>query len=110
MLITLILSLKTVSWDFYCTSIQDAIIGTIYFGCSKYFESRKAAQNFTKNFMDLVRILKKKKFRHIFKERQNRLCRIRADVEWVDDVISLNKELEATPIITDVPMEDPVFE
>ncbi|KAL4708054.1 hypothetical protein ACJJTC_013465 [Scirpophaga incertulas] len=66
---------KIVPYDFYCPSIQDALIERI---C----------------------------------EAKEVLCRIGADVEWmdVDDVDDVYNQLEAAPIIRDVPVADPLSE
>ncbi|GBP77153.1 hypothetical protein EVAR_38732_1 [Eumeta japonica] len=103
---------KTVPYDFYCPSIQDALIERICLVCSKYFASKKAAQ-LHKKLHGRISNTEKEKALAIYSRRAKKvLCHIGADVEWVDvdDVTILNKQLEATPIIRDVPVADSLSE
>ncbi|KAL4719432.1 hypothetical protein ACJJTC_009058 [Scirpophaga incertulas] len=103
---------KIVPYDFYCPSIQDALIERICSVCSKYFASKKAAQ-LHKKLHGLISNIKKEKALAIYSRRGKEvLCRIGADVEWmdVDDVDDVYNQLEAAPIIRDVPVADPLSE
>ncbi|KAL4710004.1 hypothetical protein ACJJTC_015982 [Scirpophaga incertulas] len=103
---------KIVPYDFYCPSIQDALIERICSVCSKYFASKKAAQ-LHKKLHGRISSIKKEKALAIYSRRGKEvLCRIGADVEWmdVDDVDDVYNQLEAAPIIRDVPVADPLSE
>ncbi|KAL4721291.1 hypothetical protein ACJJTC_015437 [Scirpophaga incertulas] len=103
---------KIVPYDFYCPSIQDALIERICSVCSKYFASKKAAQ-LHKKLHGRISNIKKEKTLAIYSRRGKEvLCRIGADVEWmdVDDVDDVYNQLEAAPIIRDVPVADPLSE
>ncbi|GBP52601.1 hypothetical protein EVAR_35791_1 [Eumeta japonica] len=103
---------KTVPYDFYCPLSQDALVERICLVCSKYFASKKAAQLHKKLHGCISNIEKENALAIYSRQVKEVLCCIGADVEWVDvdDVTILNNQLEATLIIRDVPVADPLSE